>query len=348
MARRNPRVKVCELALADFLEGALGVRLAGVADLSSGKANTSLRVELAAGGALLVRFVSAGGEAAEREAAVLEWVRSLGLPVPSVLARGEVDGVACLVQRFVEGVELGTLDEAGRLRAVGALAAALARLHGESFAGSGMLVPKAGGTLDVRPWDFGAADDADPLGAFLRAALAGRAGERLGEAWRARCSEVLQRHAAGLAHLPRAVHGDMNLSNTLFSPDGSELRALLDWEWCHAGDPASDLGNLFRARDGGLSGACAERFAEVYRDAGGALADDWRARARLVDLSSQLEFLSREDPGLARELGVDRILRATVVDLEGRSPLPPSPTIRLPHASAERALSSTPTKASSS
>ncbi len=41
---------------------------------------------------------------------------------------------------------------------------------------------------------------------------------------------------------PRLVHGDFRMGNLMFGPEG--LRAVLDWELAHVGDPASDLGWL--------------------------------------------------------------------------------------------------------
>ncbi len=41
---------------------------------------------------------------------------------------------------------------------------------------------------------------------------------------------------------PRLVHGDFRMGNLMIGPD--RLRAVLDWELAHVGDPASDLGWL--------------------------------------------------------------------------------------------------------
>jgi aminoglycoside phosphotransferase (APT) family kinase protein len=69
------------------------------------------------------------------------------------------------------------------------------------------------------------------------------------------------------------VHGDFRIGNVLFGPEG--LRAVLDWELAHVGDPADDIGWLcvrswrFGAEPpvGGLCGR--ERFLTAYARAGG-------------------------------------------------------------------------------
>ena len=49
----------------------------------------------------------------------------------------------------------------------------------------------------------------------------------------------LDRHMPAPA-APRTVHGDFRMGNIIVGPDG--LRAVLDWELAHLGDPAEDLG----------------------------------------------------------------------------------------------------------
>jgi aminoglycoside phosphotransferase (APT) family kinase protein len=81
----------------------------------------------------------------------------------------------------------------------------------------------------------------------------------------------------------RLVHGDFRMGNFMVGPDG--LRAVLDWELAHVGDPMEDLGWIcvrswrFGSDDlpaGGI-GTRAELFA-AYESAGGAPVDPERAR----------------------------------------------------------------------
>jgi aminoglycoside phosphotransferase (APT) family kinase protein len=69
------------------------------------------------------------------------------------------------------------------------------------------------------------------------------------------------------------VHGDFRIGNVLFGPEG--LRAVLDWELAHVGDPAEDVGWLcvrswrFGAAPP-VGGLCErEPFLRAYAEAGG-------------------------------------------------------------------------------
>ena len=56
------------------------------------------------------------------------------------------------------------------------------------------------------------------------------------------------------------VHGDYRLDNLIVSPDGTAIRAVLDWEMATLGDPLTDLGLLLTYWDvlgGGAVGAAA-------------------------------------------------------------------------------------------
>jgi aminoglycoside phosphotransferase (APT) family kinase protein len=73
---------------------------------------------------------------------------------------------------------------------------------------------------------------------------------------------------------PVLLHGDFRLGNLIVGPEG--LRAVLDWELTHLGNPAEDLGWLcVKAWRFGAAGAVAglssrEELLAAYREAGGA------------------------------------------------------------------------------
>jgi aminoglycoside phosphotransferase (APT) family kinase protein len=81
----------------------------------------------------------------------------------------------------------------------------------------------------------------------------------------------------------RLVHGDFRLGNFIADEDG--LRAVIDWELCHHGDPAEDIGWLtirswrFGNDDLPAAGmATREAFLDTYEEAGGGRPDPERLR----------------------------------------------------------------------
>ena len=93
--------------------------------------------------------------------------------------------------------------------------------------------------------------------------------------------ELALRWLAAAPPGPRAetlVHGDFRIGNVIFGPEG--LRAVLDWELAHVGDPLEDLGWLcvrswrFGADDRPVGGLCQrEEFFAAYARAGGTPVD---------------------------------------------------------------------------
>jgi len=72
---------------------------------------------------------------------------------------------------------------------------------------------------------------------------------------------------------PAVVHGDFRMGNLLIGDAG--ITAVLDWELCHLGDPAADLGWLVArpwrfGGDGEVGGIGSRRaLLDAYREAGG-------------------------------------------------------------------------------
>jgi len=84
-------------------------------------------------------------------------------------------------------------------------------------------------------------------------------------------------------HALGVVHGDFRIGNVIFGPEG--LRAVLDWELAHVGDPLEDVGWLcvrswrFGADDRPVGGLCArDAFFAAYERAGGTPVDPAAAR----------------------------------------------------------------------
>ena len=70
---------------------------------------------------------------------------------------------------------------------------------------------------------------------------------------------------------PGILHGDYHAANVMFSPDGPDVAAVVDWEMCTIGDPLLDLGWLLATWE--LPGA-PEEFAGPLTRAGGLATDD--------------------------------------------------------------------------
>jgi aminoglycoside phosphotransferase (APT) family kinase protein len=107
------------------------------------------------------------------------------------------------------------------------------------------------------------------------------------------------------------VHGDYRIGNVIFGPEG--VRAILDWELAHVGDPVEDLGWLctrtWRFGSGLPAGGIGTREAlvEAYEKAGGAAVDPealtfWEAcgsfKVALVWISQSRVFLDGRVPSV--------------------------------------------------
>ena len=155
------------------------------------------------------------------QAVLVDRAGALGVPVARTITAGERDGLGFIISEFVGGEALPPrllrdpeLEDA-RGRLTGDCAAALAAIHRVDPAGLG-LVEQDKLALYRRRLDQ--IDEARPV-------------LELGYRWLA-------------AHRPppgpaAVVHGDFRLGNLMVDRDG--LRAVLDWELAHLGDPHEDV-----------------------------------------------------------------------------------------------------------
>lgn len=192
------------------------------------------------------------------------------------------------------GTELSLAREAEVYRALAATGVRIPHLYAMAPDGSALLVERAGGTHDLGDLAgdplHAVLDDymdaladlhaVDPsvlhLPSFRRpSADADHAGEELslwGEILRSRTKrpwplaywtlQFLRRHAPRRAQRTVLCHGDVGPGN--FMHDGRRVTALLDWEFCHLGDPMDDLAWwVFRGHD--MRGGCGDLTRQLRR-----------------------------------------------------------------------------------
>lgn len=284
--RRTPPIApdhpLVALRLARALPGAV---LARARPLGGGLCNTNLALELADGRTVVLRLHQREPRACRREAALLTRLAGV-VPVPALLAvePEPFDGGPpslllgfCPGRRLVDLPAAEVADGPGLGEAIGRVAAALHRtlaFETPGFLGDELAV--------VEPLGPGA------LLAYLRAALAGRAGARLGADPTARlCAWIDAREevfAAG-ERAPVLAHSDFKPTNLLVARrgEGWEVTALLDWEFAWAGPGLLDLGQLLR-HERELPPGFAAGVERGYLDGGGALPERWREAAAALDL----------------------------------------------------------------
>lgn len=194
-------------------------------DLTQGENLTPVILRRAPGG----DRVSETAAGLEVEAALIQAADKAGVPVPPVryvlqpqdgLGRGFVMG-------FVEGEALGGRIVKGE--AFAAIRPHLARQCGEILARIHTLNPD----------DFPTLKRSTPESLVTQWFEAYRATH-----WPRPVFELafrwLRAHCPPPPAQPRLVHGDFRNGNIMFGPDG--VRAVLDWELAHVGDPMEDLG----------------------------------------------------------------------------------------------------------
>ena len=209
------------------LELLIGRPVEGLERLSGGASRETWAFR--AGGRELILRRDPPGRAADfgsmgLEAAAMRAAAEAGLAVPEVVAvdDGRRLGTAGMVMARVDGETLPRriLREPGFAEARAALAAQLGRfmagLHRiPTAAVPGLPEPDPLGYLEEM---YAEVEDVSPtFDAALR--------------WLARNRPVGQVRAV--------VHGDLRLGNVIVGPDG--LRAVIDWELAHVGDPVEDL-----------------------------------------------------------------------------------------------------------
>lgn len=259
-----------------------GTAIAGVHLLPGGRCNSNYLVELRDGTRVVARQHA---QPVMVEHVALERARTLGIPVPEVLATTP----HTTILSYLPGKQLAQAPDHYR-----AAARMLARIHSLRFDRPGWLTPTG-----TEPFEFGP-------GGYLATTLA----HPTVQAWTGdrrlqRLKKMLLQQQSLVDEMrteATLTHGDYNPTNVLVA-DG-EVTAVLDWEYTHVGSLYLDLGNLMRrqpARDH------SDEVVQGLRDGGIDVPGDWRARAMLSDLSAMVEFLNSSHGDMFKQLCVQRI-----------------------------------------
>ncbi len=284
---------------------------AGLVPLEGGYSGETFLAE-AAGERSVVRIYARSAErrgpnAAEIDASLLRLVRGL-LPVPEVLEVRRANPAAAtpglLVTTYLPGRRLEVvLPEAGGdlRRTIGShLGQMLARLSQMPMLRAGLFVD---GDLRVEPMSEEVAD----LVAWADTHAEGSALAEWSVAERAGLREVAERAQDLLDTVDRAclVHSDFNPKNLLVDPSTGEVTGLLDWEFSHAGNPFTDLGNLLRfERESGFVESVLSSYAQGVASAPGNVLD----LARAADLWALVDLAARRDAHVVARRAHDLLL----------------------------------------
>jgi aminoglycoside phosphotransferase (APT) family kinase protein len=218
------------------------------ARVAGGRSNLTFEVTDAAGNRYVLRRPPTGhllptAHDMSREHKIISAMGPAGVPAPPAMGLctdESVNGAPFYVMGFVDGVIARTEADAeagfsleARHKAGLALIDTLAQIHAvdPDAVGLGDLGRKEGYIArQLRRWyaNYQAANDA-------------RGGSAL--------ADVEDMHDFLLANIPEqgpasVVHGDYRLDNCILAPNGSLVRAVLDWEICTLGDPLADVGQL--------------------------------------------------------------------------------------------------------
>ncbi|HSL74554.1 MAG TPA: phosphotransferase family protein [Ilumatobacteraceae bacterium] len=209
--------------LSQLLDGAA---IHGLHRLSGGASRETWRFEADSRPLILQRQRSGDGRDMLVEAGVVRAVGRSGAPVPELIdARRRDDGMSFMVLEAIEGETIARKilrdDDfaTARARLVGDLGRALARIHAIDLEA----VPGLQRTDQIEYYTSVLDDLGQPHPVL-----------ELVRNWLIDTRPTSEQTSL--------VHGDFRLGNLIVGPDG--LRAVIDWELAHVGDPMEDLGWL--------------------------------------------------------------------------------------------------------
>ncbi|HVW45126.1 MAG TPA: phosphotransferase family protein [Amycolatopsis sp.] len=314
--------------LATALGRALGepVRVRSLVRLKGGYSREmwSFDVHLAAGSRALILCadtptgVVGSDDSLSRveEYRLLAEVRATGLPVPSVLCAGDADDVLGRPYLVMERVD-GTTAVGPLLRDPRYI-----RRH-DQFGREMSEILAAIHTLTPRCFSAGGEDAAGREVARWARAVAAVPEARTPAVLRA--VRWLERHEPRRPDRVALVHGDYRTGNLMYDPDG--IRAVLDWEMAHLGDPLEDVAfaqlvcwRMGTDRVGGL--VPVDRWLTLYEQAAQRAVDAdslrfWEVLAAVKMAALTVRAGGRLPPGPERDL-LRRLFAQLDADLRDR------------------------------
>jgi aminoglycoside phosphotransferase (APT) family kinase protein len=309
-----PPASLCEHQIAHILSRALPRHaLKSFEPLTGGLINIMYR--LRAEGlqeAFVLRVYSRDPSACQKEVDLHHLV-SRRAPVPEILyanPQGEHGVGPHILMRWIEGQTSRQIKSRRDPREIAesahSIGETLAQIRSFEFPRAGLIGPglEIGAPL---------AAGADPVPTFIESCLESpEMARRLDERHRDRLRGFIWDWAKQLAATGderSLVHSDYGSSNILLNQlpnpvNGRwKVAAVLDWEFAFAGSPLYDVGHSLRY-DRRAPPLMEPHFAAGFREGGGALPENWRNLARVLDLTALCDMLTRPDlpKGVVAEL----------------------------------------------
>jgi aminoglycoside phosphotransferase (APT) family kinase protein len=312
-AEQRPSSEALEVLLARVFPS---LQVVATEPLAEGFSNFTYKVVFANGEPVVLRIFGRDPAACLKEVDLLRLVGA-SIPVPEVVdayPNGLGDIGPFLVMRFVEGITFlrlrATRDTEAIAEAAGSIGETLAAIGRYAFEHRGRL----GAGLSV---DGPFLNGPNAVPEFVESCLASPAlRSRLDAPTCRGVRQAVWSRAADLGRLEderRLMHRDFNNRNVVVRRVGGrwQVAAVLDWEFAVSGSPLVDVGSFLRYETA-TNPSREPHFSRGYERGGGHLPRDWRELARLVDVASLCELLTK--PGVPDEIVVEvcDLVRRTV------------------------------------
>ena len=287
MTRRHDLIPFRPALIADYLKGRT---ISSFNLLPGGRSNSNYKLKLSDGTCRVCRIFGSGTGEPERHITTV--VHHL-IPVPRLCYHTE----DFAIYSFVSGEPLKN-NNPEQLKAA---ARVLARLSTISFNKPGQILSNG----QIKPWPF------DGCRGFIALMLANPKVQKWlqpGDSERLFAIMKIQKHRLDTIDKDCVlVHGDLNPGNILLVDN--QVTGILDWEFAHSGTPYADIGNLLRHTPSDY-----HKYIKIgLYDGGFDLPEDWKIRARLVDITSDLEFLTTQIDDCWKQKSVKRIKKSLTI-----------------------------------